>query len=225
MSQFQLLIFDWDGTLMDSAQKIANCIQAAARDLGLAEPTDKQAKHIIGLGLTEAMEILFPKLYGNQIARLLDAYRHHWLVADSTEQKLFEGVHDGLHRLDQEGVFLSIATGKSRAGLNRVFQELEVEHLFTCTRCADETRSKPHPQMLEEILEYTAIEPHKAIMIGDTTYDIDMAGNAKITGLGVGYGVHDEDALLASGAVSVVPDFAGLMDWLLDGRLEPAHES
>lgn len=207
---------------MDSAQKIANCIQASARDLDLLPPSDEAAKRIIGLGLSEAMAILFPQLDQAQIAALVERYRHHWLLGDTTPQALFAGVEKGLQQLAEQGVFLAIATGKSRVGLNRVFADLDIESLFVTSRCADETRSKPHPQMLEEILEFTSIDPHKALMIGDTTYDMDMAGNAGIAGLGVAYGVHQADELSTSGAITVVDDFERLMAWLLNGRIQAA---
>ena len=219
---YQLLIFDWDGTLMDSAQKIANCIRASALDLELEPPTEQAAKNIIGLGLTEAMHILFPQASAEICSQLVERYRYHWLVADTTPQQLFSGVIDGLQHLDKSGCLLAVATGKSRVGLDRAFADADIERLFTVTRCADETRGKPHPQMLEEILEVTAIEPHKAIMIGDTTYDMEMAGHAGIAGLGVSYGVHTQASLEQAGAIHCVHTFDQLMGWLQAGRVEEA---
>jgi len=220
---YQLIIFDWDGTIMDSAQKISNCIQASARDVGLAVPSTQSAKSIIGLGLFEAMRHLYPTASEAQVAAMVDAYKHHFLIADDTEQKLFDGVVDGLQALESAGAVLAVATGKSRAGLDRAFGALELKQHFITSRCADETRSKPHPQMLHEILEFTAIEPHKAIMIGDTTFDLDMATNANIAGLGAGYGVHSEQMLLDSNALSVETSFERIVAWLLDGRVERAY--
>jgi phosphoglycolate phosphatase len=220
---YQLIIFDWDGTIMDSAQKIANCIQAAARDTGLDAPTSEQAKSIIGLGLFEALRRLFPSASGSQVNAMIGAYKHHFVIADDTKQALFDGVAQGLQSLEDGGAVLAVATGKSRAGLNRAFAELDLAHHFITSRCADETRSKPHPQMLHEILDFTAIEPDKAIMVGDTTFDLDMAANARMAGLGAGYGVHSEQALLDSKALAVLQNFNEIIAWLLDGRLEKAY--
>lgn len=208
---------------MDSAQKISNCIQASARDVGLGVPTSEQAKSIIGLGLLEAMRQLFPNASEAQVTGMIDAYKYHFVTADGTEQKLFDGVADGLNALEKAGAVLAVATGKSRAGLDRAFGALELKHHFITSRCADETRSKPHPQMLHEILDFTAIEPHKAIMVGDTTFDLDMAFNAGVAGLGAGYGVHSEQMLLDSKALSVQSSFKQVVAWLLEGRVERAY--
>jgi len=220
---YQLIIFDWDGTLMDSAQKIANCIKASARDAGLQEPSDQQAKSIIGLGLTEAMTRLFPQATQSKVTDVVDAYRYHFVKGDVTEQGLFDGVEQGLQTLQDRGAVLAVATGKSRAGLERVFNEMDLRKHFLTSRCADETRSKPHPQMLHEILDFTAIDPNKTIMVGDTTFDMDMAANAGIAGLGAGYGVHAEDMLRQSKAVEVKHSFTELLAWLLEGRIEKAY--
>lgn len=220
---YQLIIFDWDGTIMDSAQKISNCIRASARDVGLEVPTTEQAKSIIGLGLSEAMRRLFPAATNAQLIAMVDVYKYHFVTADGTEQKLFDGVVEGLRSLEDAGAVLAVATGKSRQGLDRAFAVSQLKHHFITSRCADETRSKPHPQMLYEILEFTAIEPQKAIMVGDTTFDLDMASNANIAGLGAGYGVHSEQMLLDSKALSVQQQFNGVIAWLLDGRVEKAY--
>ena len=220
---YQLIIFDWDGTLMDSAQKIANCIKAAARELSIDEPSDTQAKNIIGLGLDEAMAVLFPKLNAEQLIKLVEVYKYHYVNGDETEQNLFESVNEGLQKLNEAGALLAVATGKSRRGLDRNFDEIDIKKHFVTTRCGDETRSKPHPLMLLEILDYTAIDPKNSIMIGDTTYDMDMAANAKMHGLGVSYGVHTEQDLRQSNPVEVLDSFTSVVDWLLDGRIEKAY--
>jgi len=221
---YQLIIFDWDGTLMDSAQKIANCLKAAAREVGIDEPSDQQAKNIIGLGLAEAMHSLFPNLTETRNRQLIDAYKHQFVVADQTQQGLFQGVEQGLQVLVESGALLAVATGKARAGLQRVFSEIDLEHLFVASRCADETRSKPHPQMLLELLDYTAIDPKNTIMVGDTTYDMDMAKNAGVHGLGAAYGVHDEVALRAAQAVEVLHSFSDIQQWLLNQRTQAAYD-
>lgn len=220
---YQLVIFDWDGTIMDSALKIATCIQASARDVGIDEPTTEAAKSIIGLGLFEAMRRLFPNASERDVEALVDAYKYHFVTGDVTEQKLFEGVREGLQALEASGAVLAVATGKSRAGLDRAFGTTGLHSHFITTRCADETRSKPHPQMLHEILDFTAIEPQKAIMVGDTTYDMDMASGAEMAGLGVSYGVHTEPMLRKANAVTVQHSFTDMIDWLVRGRLEKAY--
>ena len=220
---YQLIVFDWDGTLMDSAQKIANCIKAAACESGVREPSDENAKNIIGLGLVEAMQALFPYESEASVAKIVESYKYHFVTGDLTGQGIFDGVEAGLEALAESGVLMAVATGKSRRGLDRVFHEVGLEHHFVVSRCADETRSKPHPQMLYEILDYTAIDPHKSIMIGDTTYDMQMAGNAGMHALGAAYGVHDEQSLRQANAVDVLGSFPEIVNWLLDARLVSAY--
>ena len=209
---------------MDSAFKIGSCIQASALQVGLPKPSLEQAKSVIGLGLFEAMRHLYPKESDVKINDLVEAYKYYFVNVDKTEQRLFDGVQLGLQSIEDTGAILAIATGKSRVGLDRVLDKVGLRHHFIASRCADETRSKPHPQMLLELLDFTAIEPHKTIMVGDTTFDLDMAANAKIAGLGAGYGVHSEKMLLDSKALSVQPSFNKVIEWLLDGRLERAYE-
>lgn len=221
---YQLIIFDWDGTLMDSAQKIANCIKAAANQCDLPEPSDQQAKNIIGLGLHEAMNRLFPRATHAQLLDLVENYKYQFVTADDTKQDLFDGVELGLHKLQEAGAVLAVATGKSRAGLDRVFANSDLKEYFITSRCADESRNKPDPQMLYEILDFTSIDADKVVMVGDTTYDMDMANNAGVAGLGVGYGVHSHEDLLASNALHVANSFAELIDWLLDARIEKAYD-
>jgi len=220
---YQLVIFDWDGTIMDSAFKIGTCVQESARNVGVPVPSLERAKSIIGLGLFEAMRQLFPDESDTRINGLVDAYKHYYVNVDKTEQRLFDGVQEGLEAIEASGAVLAVATGKSRMGLDRILNKLDMHHHFIATRCADETRSKPHPQMLLELLDFTAIDPHKAIMVGDTTFDLDMAVNAKVAGLGAGYGVHSEKMLFDSKALSVQPNFTAIVEWLLAGRLEAAY--
>lgn len=220
---YELIIFDWDGTLMDSAQKIANCIQASARDVGLVEPDDQKAKSIIGLGLHEAMQILFEKASDDQLNELVVRYKYHYLTGDVTEQPMFDGVVEGLNALQEAGAVLSIATGKSRAGLDRILNEVQLKDQFIYTRCADEARSKPHPQMLYDILDFTALDPKSCIMVGDTTFDMNMATGANMHGLGVSYGVHSTEQLQQAQAVDVMPSFAHVLQWLLNDRVKKAY--
>lgn len=208
---------------MDSTLKIANCIRAAARDLSLREPSIADAKHVIGLGLDECMTILFPSATLLERQQLVERYRYHFVTGDTTSQPLFDGVQQGLAKLDQAGVLLAVATGKSRVGLDRAFSSANIGPLFTVTRCADETRTKPNPQMLHEILDFTAIDVNKAIMIGDTTYDMEMAENANMPSIGVSYGAHSEELLLASHAQAVHNSVGEMFEWLFDGRIEKAY--
>lgn len=208
---------------MDSAQKIANCIQLSACDLDIQAPGEQAAKSIIGLGLAEAMNILFPEQSANTIDKLVARYKYHFVTGDDTPQGLFDGVEQGLQRLSDSGALLAIATGKSRAGLNRVFETLSLKQYFVATRCADETRSKPHPQMLHELLDYTSIDPIKTLMIGDTSYDMEMADNAGVAGLGVSYGVHSTESLRQAKAIDVLHSFGSVVDWLFEQRLQTAY--
>jgi len=221
---YQLIVFDWDGTLMDSAQKISNCFQAAARELNLEVPSEQRAKSIIGLGLREGIELLFPNQTSTTIDKIVETYKYYFITADDTEQGMFEGVEQGLIAMADAGALLAVATGKARRGLKRVFDEVGLEHHFVVSRCADETRSKPHPQMLHEILDFTAIDPHKCIMVGDTSFDMEMARNAGVDGLGVSYGVHSEAELRQAHAVDVLDSFQSVLDWFIGGRVSTAYD-
>ncbi len=212
--KYDLIIFDWDGTLMDSVDKIVRCMSAAAVDIGVADPGTAAIRHIIGLGLTEAMQALFPALDATQHARLTERYREHFLHRDQTDMPLFPGVDDGLRRLDSQDYLLAVATGKARRGLNRVLDATAMRSLFSATRCADEAYSKPHPKMLEDILEATGVAPQRALMVGDTTYDMQMAQNAGVAGLGVSYGVHARDDLMAHGALACLDTFDQVCAWI-----------
>lgn len=220
---YQLIVFDWDGTLMDSALKIANCLRAAAKDVNLDVPSLERAKSVIGLGLYECMQRLFPQASESDKHAVIARFKYYYLTGDTTQQALFDGVNEGLRKLDAAGVMLAIATGKSRIGLNRALNETGIENCFVTTRCADETRSKPHPQMLLEILDFTAIDAKDAIMVGDTSFDLDMASNAGMSGLGVSYGVHCEKTLRDCRAVSVQDSVDNMMNWLLDGQITKAY--
>lgn len=211
---YELIVFDWDGTLMDSEAKIVRCVQAAARDVEIPDPGPAAIRRIIGLGLTEAMQTLFPQETTEARAQLVERYRCHFLELDDTAMPLFPGVTEGLSRLAERGLLLAVATGKSRRGLDRVLDETGTRHLFTASRCADEAFSKPHPQMLQDILEATGLEPGRALMVGDTVYDMQMARNARVAGLGVSYGVHARDELLANGALACLDSFPDVCAWL-----------
>ena len=212
--RYDLIVFDWDGTLMDSEVKIVRCIRAAAADLGVVDPGAAAARRIIGLGLTEAMAALFPQADDNLRGHLTERYRTHFLELDQTETPLFPGVAEGLERLAAQGHRLAVATGKARRGLERVLGETGLGPLFVASRCADETRSKPDPRMLQELLAETGVDPGRALMVGDTTYDMRMACAAGVPGLGVVYGVHDRQELLQQGALACVASFPEVCAWI-----------
>lgn len=211
---FDLIVFDWDGTLMDSAAKIVRCFQRAAREVGLAPPPDAAIRNIIGLGLQEALDLLLPHEDAATRHRVVQCYRRHFLHLDTTESALFPGVIEGLDALSGAGYRLAIATGKSRRGLDQVLRETAVSHFFCATRCADESLSKPHPQMLLDILEFTGARPERALMVGDTTYDLQMAASAAMAGLAVSYGAHERERLLALSPLACLDSFHQVRQWL-----------
>jgi phosphoglycolate phosphatase len=212
--EYQLLVFDWDGTLMDSSRKIVNCFEGAAREVGLELPDPDQVRSYIGLSLNESFIRLYPNIGNQTINTLIANYREYWLYRDNTPMSLFTGVKPGLRVLQKAGYVLAIATGKSRRGLDRVLLETSLKQEFFYSRCADETRAKPHPQMLLDVLDYTGMENHHGVMIGDTTFDLEMARNAGMDGLGVGYGSHSKLSLRElSMNQEVFDDFAQLVDY------------
>jgi phosphoglycolate phosphatase len=211
---YQLVVFDWDGTLMDSEARIVGCMQAAARDAGLAEPSREAARDIIGLGLGEAIAKLFDGHSPDAHARVAEGYRHHWLGGELAPSPLFDGARELLAELDAAGYLLAVATGKSRRGLDRVFEETGLGHHFVASRCADEAFSKPHPQMLLDILDRVGVEAADTLMVGDTEYDMQMAVNAGTHALGMAHGVHSPERLLNSGAQACLDDLHALRAWL-----------
>lgn len=211
--QFDLIVFDWDGTLMDSTATIVKCIQASARDLGLPVPDNKAASYVIGLGLQDAMQAALPDLDPKYYPRMVERYRYHYLAKDQ-ELTLFDGAHEMLAELSQQGYFLAIATGKSRVGLNRALDTVKVMSLFDATRCADETFSKPHPAMLHELTRELGQDMRRTVMVGDTTHDLQMAINAGAAGIGVRYGAHSEGELQALNPLHLASSIADLHAWL-----------
>jgi phosphoglycolate phosphatase len=212
--RYRMIVFDWDGTLMDSAAKIVNCFRCAARDVGAPLPSPQAVRGIIGLGLNEALAELFPDSGEDEHRRLLEAYRDHFLERDNTRTGLFPGVAEGLARLKEEDFTLAIATGKARRGLERVLDETQVRHLFTASRCVDEAVSKPHPQMLRDLLEHTGIEARDALMVGDTTFDLKMAAAADMDALAVSYGAHPVEPLLAENPRDCLDEFGEVVQWI-----------
>jgi len=194
---YKLLIFDWDGTLMDSVARIVDCLRKASEQiLGEERRNNDTLKDVIGLGLREALIQLHPGIDEAQIEAMSEAYRHQYMQVNSTSSVLFEGSAALLERLEQQGYWLAIATGKGRQGLDQVLEHTGMGARFHTTRCASETFSKPHPLMLEEILEQLGLAASEALMIGDTEYDMEMARNANMDRLGVSYGVHPAERLM-----------------------------
>ncbi|MCO8041387.1 HAD-IA family hydrolase [Acinetobacter bohemicus] len=211
-SPVKLVIFDWDGTLFDSVGQIVASLQFAARQFN--QPlTDADAKSIIGLGLPEVAERLFPTV-PELHSDILQAYSEHY-VANSTGDCWFAGVAEMLQELAEQGVKLAVATGKSRKGLDRVLKQTESVELFAVTRAASETRSKPDPLMLAEILSETGVASHEAIMVGDTSYDLEMAQKIAMPSVGVSYGVHTPETLAQFNPLTIVHDIRSLNSFLL----------
>jgi phosphoglycolate phosphatase len=212
---FDLIVFDWDGTLMDSTATIVKCIQASARDLGLPIPDDKAAAYVIGLGLQDAMQGALPDLDPKYYPRIVERYRYHYLASD-WQLTLFDGAREMLDELSQQGYFLAVATGKSRVGLNRALNEVKLLSLFNATRCADETFSKPHPAMLHELTRELGQNMARTVMIGDTTHDLQMAINAGAAGIAVQYGAHSEAELKALNPLHSAKSIPELHAWLTE---------
>jgi phosphoglycolate phosphatase len=216
---FKLIVFDWDGTLMDSEARIVSCIQKAFADVGEPPPRREVARDVIGLGLEEAMTVLWPDGGVIQRRQLIDRYRFHFLGANENESSLFPGTRDLIARLEASGYLLAVATGKSRRGLEYALASTGLAGRFHATRCADETFSKPHPAMLLQIMEELGADRSETLMVGDTEYDMQMAANAGVGALAVCYGVHPPDRLLRHGPLDCLADLAGLPEWLKEDVL------
>lgn len=217
--RFELVVFDWDGTLMDSQARIVACIQGAFRDLGRIPPSREAASNIIGLGLDEAMAALWPEADADQRAAVGAEYRRHFLVTNETPSALFPGARSMLEQLASEGYLLAVATGKSRVGLDRALGETGLGDLFHGTRCADETFSKPHPQMLLQLMDELGVQGSETLMVGDTEYDMQMAQTAGASALAVCYGVHERERLLAQRPLDCLETLQELRPWLERERL------
>lgn len=212
--RYPLLVFDWDGTLMDSEARIVSCISASLADLGLPALEKSAIRNIIGLGLREAVDRLLPGSDATLHERLAERYRFHFLDTAHAPSMLFPGVRETLQRLHEQGYLLAVATGKGRQGLNSVLEETGCADLFHITRCADECHSKPHPQMLLEIMQDLAVEPRDTLMIGDTEYDMHMANNAGTAALAVTCGVHARERLLECAPLACLESITELPAWL-----------
>ncbi len=212
--RFDLIVFDWDGTLFDSTALIARCIQAAAADLDLPVPSDEAASHVIGLGLTEALQHAVPSLPAARYPELGQRYRHHYFNRQH-ELVLFDGTLEMLQALKARNHWLAVATGKSRRGLDEALQTVQLHGLFDATRTADETAGKPHPRMLLELMAAIGTTPARTLMVGDTTHDLQLARNAGTASVAVSFGAHAPESFAALGPLHVAHSTADLAAWLL----------
>jgi phosphoglycolate phosphatase len=211
--QFDLIAFDWDGTLFDSTKIIVRCIQRAVADVGGTVPADREASYVIGMGLMEALAHAAPDVPQERHAELGARYRHHYL-SHQNDLSLFDGVLEMLQALRSRHHWLAVATGKSRRGLDEVLQSVQLAGVFDGSRTADETAGKPHPRMLHELMREFGTEPERTLMIGDTTHDLQMAVNAGCASVGVSYGAHDTGGFAALRPRTVVHSVRELHDWL-----------
>ncbi len=212
---FDLIVFDWDGTIMDSTGLIAQCVQLAARDIGWPVPDTQTAKSIIGLGLEDAVGRLFPDKSLSQYQEFAQKFRHHYIVRDY-EAPLYSGISSLLSRLYLGNCLTAVATGKPRRGLDRAFAHTGLNQYFHFSRCADEGFAKPNPDMLVKLMDAAGAEPHRTLMIGDTTFDLQLAQNAGCKSVAVTYGAHDAVVLQAMPAEAYLTDVSSLSGWILE---------
>ena len=211
---FDLIAFDWDGTLFDSTRIITRCIQEAVRDVGGTVPSDEAAGYVIGLGLTQALAYAAPDVPPEKYPALGERYRHHY-AAHYDDLSLFDGVLPLLASLKARGHLLAVATGKSRRGLDEALGSAELKGVFDGSRTADETAGKPDPRMLHELMDQFDVRPERVLMVGDTTHDLQMALNAACPSVGVSYGAHEPDAFEVLNPRYVANSVRDLRDWLL----------
>ncbi|MFC3095815.1 HAD family hydrolase [Alteromonas sediminis] len=220
MTPYKLVIFDWDGTLMDSAGKIVSCMQHAAQATAMFVPTADAVRHIIGISLKPAIAQLFNLKLGNpveekQVDRIVEAYKTAYLEVDQTPCPLFDGTMGMLTALQACDTKMAVATGKARRGLKRAWDSTNTSHFFVDSRCADEAESKPSPDMLEQLLKANGLKASDAVMIGDTSYDMQMAEQLGMDRIAVSYGVHDVTALRKHSPVFVADSVSSLQGFLL----------
>ncbi len=214
MTGYRLIIFDWDGTLMDSVGRIVSSMQGAARDCALPVPEAAAVQEIIGLSLATAMETLFPDAGADTLGRLTERYRAHYLSLDRTPTPLFHGVEETVRQLHGAGYQLAIATGKARAGLDRVLAATGLGGYFHASRGADEARSKPDPLMLSQLLAQLDVPVERALMVGDSCLDMAMAERLGMARIGITWGVHDARRLAAHGPLHIIDRLSQLPDLL-----------
>jgi phosphoglycolate phosphatase len=212
--QFDLIAFDWDGTLYDSTKIIVRCIQRAVADVGGTVPTDEAAAYVIGMALGQALAHAAPDVPESRYPELGARYRHHY-TQHQDDLSLFDGTLPLLNELKAKNHLLAVATGKSRRGLDEVLHTVELKGMFDASRTADETRGKPHPLMLQELMAELGVPPDRVLMIGDTTHDLQMAVNAGCASVGVSYGAHDHGAFGVLRPLHVAHSMRDMHDWLL----------
>jgi|LauGreStaDraftv2_3_1035109.scaffolds.fasta_scaffold19264_3 phosphoglycolate phosphatase len=212
-NNYDLIIFDWDGTLANSTQLIIDAICKGSVDVGLPEPTQEAASSIIGLGFREATYDLFGHIPDTKLSELTARYSHYYGLGED-HIPLFDGVPEAIAHLTEKGVPLAVATGKGRRGLNKALANSGIAHYFIATRCVDECHSKPHPQMILDLMSEVAATPERTLMIGDTSFDLQMAKNANVASLGVTYGAHSLERLLPHAPLAHFEKFTDLSSWL-----------
>jgi len=212
--RFDLIVFDWDGTLFDSTALIVRCIQGACRDLGVPVPSDAAAAYVIGLGLQDALRHAVPDLPSERYPELGQRYRHHYF-ARQHELSMFPGTLEMLQALKARHHWLAVATGKGRRGLDEALAHAQLKGLFDGTRTADETASKPDPRMLNELMRELGAEPERTLMVGDTTHDLQLAVNAGTPRVAVSYGAHEHEAFNDFAPLTIAHSTRDLHDWLL----------
>jgi phosphoglycolate phosphatase len=215
--RFRLIVFDWDGTLMDSEARIVFCIQHAFVDIGRSPPSRDEARNVIGLGLDEAMALLWPAGSAADRRGLIERYRHRFLAGKEVESSLFPGAYEALEWLSKQGCLLAVATGKSRRGLDAAMASTGLRSRFHATRCADETFSKPHPEMLLQIMDELGVKAADTLMVGDTEYDMEMARNAGASALAVCHGVHNRERLLRHRPLDCLASLFDIPSWFERG--------
>ena len=213
-SDYKLLIFDWDGTLADSIGRIVESMHIASERSGFQLRDDFAVKGIIGLGLPEAIRTLYPEIGDGELMAFRDYYAEHYIAAEAVPSPLFEGVLESMEAFRADGYHLAVATGKARRGLDRVLKAHGWEDYFDVTRAADETASKPHPLMLEQILAHCEVRPEQALMVGDSSFDLQMARNAGMDSVAVSYGAQSIEALQQFEPRLSIDRFSELRAWL-----------
>ncbi|MEW6765521.1 MAG: HAD-IA family hydrolase [Pseudomonadota bacterium] len=224
-NSYKLIVFDWDGTLMDSADRIVSSFRNAMRDVGLPILDEERIRSIIGLGLPEAIAALYPEHGPDTRQRLAAGYSQYYMGLDPTPIRPFDGAEALLAELAERGFWLAVATGKSRRGLDRVLAETGFGRYFFATRCAEETASKPDPLMLRELMFEADAVPAATLMIGDTRFDLDMARHAHVPSIGIAHGVHGREELVACEPLGVLDDLIQLHAWLDRADLDPASRT
>lgn len=212
--RFKAIIFDWDGTLVNSTARIVDSMQRAGREAGLPSVCDASVQNIIGLGLPEAIRTVWPEVTEEQLLDVTPRYARYFVSDSQVDMDFFQGVPTFLTNLKAQGRQLAVATGKTRRGLDRMIQDMNLQQVFSATRCADETRSKPHPLMLHELLDELKLHSHEALMVGDTTYDLDMARSINMPAIGMTYGAHAAERLWACEPLTLCHSIYELNEWI-----------